>query len=120
MNVTVMSEIQIRGSPGIDLAEPTTLRQTPGAGYPPEAPQQPPEAEPPAEQIEQAAEGLNSLLKSSMSHIQFSVHQESKRMMVEVIDDSTGAVIKTIPSQEFLDLSAKISEMVGVLLDRQG
>ena len=42
------------------------------------------------------------------------------RVMLEVKDNRTGEVIRTIPSKELLDLSARIGEMVGVFLDKKG
>ena len=51
---------------------------------------------------------------------QFSVHKASGKMMVTVVDESTGKVVREIPSQELLDLSAKIDEMVGMIFDQKG
>ncbi|MBI5443904.1 MAG: flagellar protein FlaG, partial [Deltaproteobacteria bacterium] len=75
---------------------------------------------PSTEQVRQAMEGVNAFLKANGTHVQFAMHQETKRMMVEVMDDATGEVLRTIPSKELLDLSARIGEMVGVLLDKKG
>jgi flagellar protein FlaG len=40
--------------------------------------------------------------------------------MVTVVDESTGKVVREIPSQELLDLAAKIDEMVGMIFDQKG
>jgi flagellar protein FlaG len=52
--------------------------------------------------------------------LQFSVHKASGQVMVVVREESTGKVIREIPSREVLDLAAKIDEMVGMLLDKRG
>jgi flagellar protein FlaG len=70
--------------------------------------------------VARAVDEVNAFLSSSNSHVQFQVHEASQRMMVEVIDDKTQEVVKTIPAKELLDLAAKIGELVGTLLDRRG
>jgi uncharacterized FlaG/YvyC family protein len=37
--------------------------------------------------------------------------------MVQITDQSTGDVIREIPSEEFLDMAAKLQEMVGLMFD---
>jgi flagellar protein FlaG len=41
-------------------------------------------------------------------------------MMVTVTDESSGKVIREIPSREILELAAKIDEMVGMIFDQKG
>lgn len=52
--------------------------------------------------------------------LRFSVHEASDRIMVTVIDESTGEVIREIPSSEVLNLSARLEEMVGLIFDQKG
>jgi flagellar protein FlaG len=52
--------------------------------------------------------------------LRFSVHKPSGRMMVTVIDESTGKVVREIPSSEILELAAKMDEMIGILFDEKG
>lgn len=52
--------------------------------------------------------------------LRFSVHKASGKMMVTVIDESTGKVIREIPSSEVLELAAKMDEMVGIIFDQKG
>ncbi len=51
--------------------------------------------------------------------ISFSLHKETGRTMVRVFDKETDTLIREIPPEEFLDLAAKIHEMVGVLFDKR-
>lgn len=52
--------------------------------------------------------------------LRFSVHKASGQIMVTVIDETTGEVIREIPSSELLNLAAKLDEMVGILFDQKG
>ena len=52
--------------------------------------------------------------------LQFSVHKASGQMMITVIDESTGKVVREIPSSEILELAAKMDEMVGMIFDQKG
>ena len=53
-------------------------------------------------------------------NLNFSVHQASGQIMVTVTDETTGEVIREIPSSELLNLAAKLDEMVGILFDQKG
>jgi flagellar protein FlaG len=116
--IAPLKDIQIRGSPpnGPQSARPAPATATATAT----AVKQETPNEPPLDTVEKAAEGVNAFLKSNGNHIQFAVHAKTNRMMVEVIDDQTQEVIRTIPSKDVLDLAAKIDEMVGLLLDKKG
>ncbi|MBA3036695.1 MAG: flagellar protein FlaG [Desulfobacterium sp.] len=51
--------------------------------------------------------------------LSFSVHKASGKIVVSVVDENTGEVIREIPSSEALDLSAKIEETIGLILDKK-
>jgi flagellar protein FlaG len=69
---------------------------------------------------EMAADVQKNLNIMHNVNLQFSVHKASGRMMVTVVDESTGKVIREIPSQEILELAAKMDEMVGMIFDKKG
>ena len=52
--------------------------------------------------------------------LQFSVHEASGEIMVRVLEESTGEVIREIPPSEMLDLAAGLGEMVEPLFDQTG
>jgi flagellar protein FlaG len=52
--------------------------------------------------------------------LQFSVHEASGEIMVRVLKESTGEVIREIPPSEMLDLAARLGEMVETLFDQTG
>lgn len=49
--------------------------------------------------------------------LHFSVHEASGRVMVTVIDDETGKVLREIPNSEMLDLATKLEETIGLIFD---
>jgi len=50
--------------------------------------------------------------------LNFSVHEPSGKIMVTVINKSSGKVIREIPSSESLDLAAQMDEIVGVFFNK--
>jgi len=72
-------------------------------------------------QLEEAsalAELLNKVSAFYDRQLRFDVYEETNRVYVQVIDKRTQEVIRQIPPQEMLELSAKIKEMVGLFLDK--
>lgn len=53
------------------------------------------------------------------SDIQFQLHEETKQLIVQVVDTRDGKILKEFPPHELLDTMAKIKEYVGVLLDKK-
>lgn len=69
--------------------------------------------------LEKAIAELNKATDFVDKRLRFSIHEESERMQVFVIDNKTQEVIKEIPPEEFLNIVARIQEMVGLLLDER-
>ncbi len=63
--------------------------------------------------IEQDIEAIHNL------GLQFSMHNETGRTMIKIMDKATEKVIREIPSEDVLNLVAKIEEMIGILFDRK-
>jgi flagellar protein FlaG len=68
------------------------------------------------ETVAEVQKNLNMIHKVDM---QFSVHEASGKLMVTVIDGSTGELIREVPPSEVLDLAAKIDEMIGLIFDKK-
>lgn len=49
--------------------------------------------------------------------LSFSKHEDTGRTMVKVINRDTDELIREIPSEQVLDMAAKLDEMVGILFD---
>ncbi len=51
--------------------------------------------------------------------LQFSMHNATGRTMIKIMDKATEKVIREIPSEDVLNLVAKIEEMIGILFDKK-
>jgi flagellar protein FlaG len=51
--------------------------------------------------------------------LQFSLHKETGRTTIKVIDKETEQLIREIPPKDLLDLAAKMDEMIGILFDKK-
>lgn len=73
-----------------------------------------------AEQVSAMVEDLQAsleMLQRKNTHLDFSVHEKTDRIVVRITDQETGDVIREIPSEEFLNLAARLQEMVGLMFD---
>ncbi|MEJ2025498.1 MAG: flagellar protein FlaG [Deltaproteobacteria bacterium] len=51
--------------------------------------------------------------------LQFSIHKETGKTVVKVVNKDTGKLIRQIPPKEMLNLAAKMEDMMGILFDRR-
>ncbi len=52
-------------------------------------------------------------------NLNFSVHAASGRTMISVTDETTGQIVREIPSREMLNLAVKLEEMMGLIFDQK-
>ncbi len=64
-------------------------------------------------------EKANKDLRGADKRFEFSIHEGTKEIMVKVIDDETGDIIREIPPEKILDMVAKMWELAGLLVDRK-
>lgn len=64
-------------------------------------------------ELEQDIEAIHNI------GLQFSMHDETGRTMIKIMDKATEKLIREIPSEDVLNLAAKIEEMIGILFDRE-
>ena len=50
--------------------------------------------------------------------LQFSIHKDTGRTMVTVMNKDNGQTIREIPPKEILDLAEKLNDMIGILFDK--
>ena len=74
--------------------------------------------------IESAVDNMNELLQVRNRQLQFQVDSESNRTVISVLDQESGETIRQIPSEDVLQLIARMREAgstldgaVGVLID---
>lgn len=51
--------------------------------------------------------------------LEVSVHQETNAIMVKVLNEQTGDVIREIPPERRLDVAAKMMELAGIIIDKK-
>lgn len=71
------------------------------------------------EQLEKVAQQLQEFVGEMNRGLEFLVDKDSGRDVIKVIDKNSGDLVKQFPSEEVLTLVAKLSEMVGGLVDAQ-
>ena len=70
-----------------------------------------------SEQLEQVAQKLQDFVGEMNKGLEFSVDKDSGRDVIKVIDKNSGDLIKQYPTEEVLDLVAKLSEATGNLIN---
>lgn len=93
-----------------------------GNSLPPPEPTSGPQA--PEPEITKLAESLARQLQQLTRQLNFSVDQDVDRMVVRVVNSSTGELVRQIPSEEFIELAKSLRNaseetLRGVLLDDQ-
>ncbi|MFZ3088547.1 MAG: flagellar protein FlaG [Methylotenera sp.] len=82
--------------------------------------QQPLENKQPAEvnraELDAAVKKLNELVSPSLQAVEFSVDQESDRMVVKVVDTETKATLRQIPNAEVLAISKTLDRLQGLVI----
>ena len=66
---------------------------------------------------EKIAEAIQHFVSTMDVKLNFEVHDDTGTVMVRVINQESGEVIREIPPSQVLDLAAKIDKMVGALFD---
>lgn len=118
-----MSELDFKGfAPNGPRIDPSATRSAPtstrGKVEPVEAsvePASPEQASDPLdpEALEEVVERLAEAAHRRHPDLHFAIHEASGRMVVQVIDKSTGDVIRQIPSEEALRAAQRIAEQGG-------
>lgn len=69
------------------------------------------------ETVERTVQALKNYIESNKRSLNISVHDETGTIMVKVISEKDGKVIREVPPEKFLDLASKIEEFVGSLFN---
>ena len=69
--------------------------------------------------LKSAVNFSNKVLFKNNTHLKFEVHKVTKDIMVKIIDDETGDVLKEIPPEKILDMVAKLWEIAGIFVDER-
>lgn len=71
------------------------------------------------EELKKALAKLNIMMELAPVRLEFSFHEPTKRMVVKVIDQETGKVLRQIPPEKVLETMQRIMEFIGLLLDEK-
>lgn len=69
--------------------------------------------------VEHIVKGMNEFLKPHFTSLNFKMHEDLDRYYVEVIDKDTKKVIREIPDKELLDMYAKMTDFLGLFIDKK-
>lgn len=71
------------------------------------------------EQVVKAIEQAMKNMQGKTTSLEFTVHEQTKRIAVKVLDRATGELIREIPPEKSLDFIAKLWENAGLLVDEK-
>lgn len=66
-------------------------------------------------EVKAAAEQANRALRAHNVSLQFRVDETTERVVVSVVDEQTGRVVRQIPSEEQLAIAAHLETLLGTL-----
>jgi len=64
-------------------------------------------------------ERANKAIESNTCSFEFSIHEQTKQIIVKVIDNETREVIREFPPEKILDMVAKMWEVAGIMVDER-
>ncbi|MDY6905412.1 MAG: flagellar protein FlaG [Thermodesulfobacteriota bacterium] len=67
--------------------------------------------------LEQIARAVDEFLKTTGWNLKLKVNGKTDRIIAQIVSEEEGKVIKQIPSEELMELYAKMEEMVGKLVN---
>lgn len=91
------------------------------AGHPaaPHEPRPAHPAEPGRDELARQVKMLEETFQAFNRRVRLSVNEEINQIVIKVVDTRTDKVIKEIPAEEIQRMTAKIQEMIGLLVDEQ-
>ena len=71
------------------------------------------------ESIEKMVKDANSMMKQLNNHLEFTVDNETKDLIVKIVATDTKRVIREIPPEEIRELRQKLRELSGLIFDKE-
>jgi flagellar protein FlaG len=69
--------------------------------------------------VKNLVEKLNSYISSLNDSVKFSYSEDAKALVVKVVDNKTGQVIRQIPPEELIKLEASLSKSIGIVFNKE-
>lgn len=80
------------------------------------SPAKAPEFQPSPEQVKEAVDSMNAMLRDLSRGIQFSIDKDTGITVVKVIDKENNEVIRQMPAKETLQIAKDLDRLRGLLL----
>ena len=71
------------------------------------------------EQLIKTIEKVNKRLRGIPTSLEFVIHEKTHDIMIKVINQETGEVIREIPPEKILDMVANFLEKAGLIIDER-
>ncbi len=68
-------------------------------------------------EVEEAVTQLNETMRAYYTELRFEVHEKSGEIMVKVLNERDGTVIREIPPEKILDMVAYFKKVLGIIVD---
>jgi flagellar protein FlaG len=68
--------------------------------------------------VTDAVKKINESMTASAQSLEFSIDEDSKDIVVKVIDQGTKEVVRQIPSKEALEIAKSLDKMRGLLINQ--
>ena len=69
--------------------------------------------------IKDAVDKVNEKIVPSKTRCEFAYHEDTNRISIKVIDQTTDETIREIPAEETLDMLSRIWELAGLMVDEK-
>lgn len=69
--------------------------------------------------LDEAVSNINKSLKAAGQGVEFSVDDDSKRLVVKVVDQETREVLRQMPSAEALEIAKALDRAQGMLIRQE-
>ena len=73
----------------------------------------------PREEVEKGVEKLNRLMGIIDKRYEYSVHENSHRLSVKIVDQQSGEILAEIPSKRALEILDSFTQMAGLFFDKK-
>lgn len=71
------------------------------------------------DEVQHLTAEMNKMMQLLNADLRFAMHEQTKQLMVQVVDSKDQKVLKEFPPHELLDTMAKIKSYIGFLLDKK-
>ncbi len=69
------------------------------------------------DKIQKTVDTLNKAAASIDARVSFNYSEETKRVIMKIVDQETNEVVRQVPTQEMVRLLERINEMTGLIVD---